>query len=387
VIVRPNTATSNRTQIILLFIVSVLLWFSLFIYLPTLPTLLNDKMGSLTSVGLVLAMYGLVQLVFRIPIGLFSDITGNIKIFIIFGFLFMGAGSLILGYGDSLGVLMTGRALTGLGAATWVLIVSVFTRLFPVKKIVSATALITIANGLGKALSTFMTGFLNEWGGDSTVFLAAAFASTVAVILILTIKIGKNKPKKFSFSDMSKLFKQQEIIISTIGHGVAMVGLWAITLSFLPVKAEMLGAGDVEIGLITSLHLAAFTLSNYINSRLGTKVTIRKRVFLAALIFSLGNALAVVAPSTFWLFIIGIISGLGFGILQSTFIGLSILKVDISQRSTALGFHQSLYSLGIFIGPWIGGVLADYFGINVMFGIISCFCLIGLLAVSRMIKD
>ena len=383
----PNTAFSNRTQIILIFIVSVLLWFSLFIYLPTLPTLLHDKMGSLSSVGLVLSMYGLVQLIFRIPLGLFSDITGHIKILIIFGFLFMAVGSLILGYGNSLWVLMAGRALTGIGAATWVLLVSVFTRLFPVKKIVSATALVTIANGLGKALSTFMTGFLNEWGGASVVFLAAAFASTTAVILLLTIKIEEFTPKKFSFIEMSELFKRRELIISTIGHGVAMVGLWAITLSFLSVKAKMLGAGDVEIGLIISLHLAAFTLSNYINSRLGTEVTIKKRVFLAALVFFLGNALAVPASTTFWLFIIGIISGLGFGILQSSFIGLSILKVDINQRSTALGFHQSLYSLGIFIGPWIGGVLADYFGINIMFGIISCLCLVGLLAVSKMIKD
>jgi MFS family permease len=282
---------------------------------------------------------------------------------------------------------MTGRALTGVGAATWVLLVSVFTRLFSVKRIVSATALITIANGAGKALSTFLTGFLNEWGGDSLVFIAAAAASITAVILIFFTKIENSRPKKFSFSDMSKLFKRREIVSATIGHSVAMVGLWAITLSFLPVKAEALGAGDVEIGLILSLHLAAFTLSNYVNSRLSSKVTIKKRVFLATLVFSLGNILAAIAPSTFWLYIIGIISGLGFGILQSTFIGLSILKVDISQRSTALGFHQSLYSLGIFIGPWIGGVLADNVGIDIMFGIISLFCLIGLLIVSKLIKD
>ena len=346
-------------------------------------------MGNLTTVGLILSMFGLVQLVFRIPLGLVSDISGNSKIFIIFGFLFMGAGSLILGYGDSLGILMIGRALTGFGAVIWVLIVSVFTRLFSIKKVVSATALITIANGAGKAISTFMTGFLNEWGwgGEKTVFFAAAIASIAAILLLLTIKIEKTKPMKFSLTELSNLFKKQEIIIATIGNGIGMMGLWAITLSFLPVKAEMLGAGDVQIGLITSLHLAAFTLSNYINSRLSREISIKKRVFSAALIFSLGNALAVIAPTVFWLFMIGIISGLGYGVLQSTFIGLSIMKVDISQRSTALGFHQSLYSLGIFIGPWLGGILADYFGINTMFGIISIFCLAGLLVVSKLIRD
>jgi len=163
--------------------------------------------------------------------------------------------------------------------------------------------------------------------------------------------------------------------------------VWAIPLSFLSVRAEELGAGDIETGLLLGLHLSTFTVSNIINSFIGWRVSTKKLVLFAILVFSLGNGIAALSVSFFWLLISGLLSGLGFGFLQSCFLGLSMRGVPPNQRATAMGVHQALYSLGIFIGPWIGGVLADRFGIPVMFGIVTGITLVLFLITARLIGD
>jgi len=378
---------TDRTKIIILFAASLLLWFSLFIYLPTLPLFLNRKTGSLAMVGMVLSMYGLAQLVFRMPVGLAADFTGRAKPLITGGFLAMGVGALLLYYSEALPVLMLARLLTGLGAATWVVLMSTFTALFPVKKIISATAILTIANGLGKMLSTYLSGFLNETCGDSMVFFLGAGAAFAAAFLLLFIVIEPRTPVAFSLQELGNLIFQRRLMVPTLGHGAAMLAVWAIPLSFLSVRAEELGAGDIETGLLLGLHLSAFTISNIINSFIGWRVSTKKLVLFAILVFSLGNGIAALSVSFFWLLISGLLSGFGFGFLQSCFLGLSMQGVHPNQRATAMGVHQALYSLGIFIGPWIGGVLADRFGIPVMFGIVTGITLVLFLITVWMIEE
>ena len=40
-----------------------------------------------------------------------------------------------------------------------------------------------------------------------------------------------------------------------------------------------------------------------------------------------------------------------------------------------MGIHQAVYAMGMFAGPWIGGMLSDALGIRAMFGIMAGFCL------------
>ena len=36
-----------------------------------------------------------------------------------------------------------------------------------------------------------------------------------------------------------------------------------------------------------------------------------------------------------------------------------------------MGIHQAVYALGMFAGPWIGGILSDALGIRAMFAIMA----------------
>lgn len=67
--------------------VSFIFWFSHFIYIPILSPYIEFKGGQYAFIGLVLGSYGLMQFLFRLPMGVFSDLVKVRKPFIIFGML------------------------------------------------------------------------------------------------------------------------------------------------------------------------------------------------------------------------------------------------------------------------------------------------------------
>ena len=95
------------------------------------------------------------------------------------------------------------------------------------------------------------------------------------------------------------------------------------------------------------------------------------------LLFSAGGLfIASRADSLGWVFAAQAFIGSAMGITYPCLAGMSILNVEENERSTAMGLHQAVYSIGMFSGPWIGGILADRFGIQPMFLIIAFSCLI-----------
>jgi MFS family permease len=70
------------------------------------------------------------------------------------------------------------------------------------------------------------------------------------------------------------------------------------------------------------------------------------------------------APSAPFLFGGTMCMGFAFGVVYPILMGMSIQAVDVTERTTAMGIHQSLYAIGMFTGPWVSGMLADRIGIR-----------------------
>ena len=74
-----------KQQKVLLYLAICLMWFSIYVYVPTLSTYCEKMGASYTLVGTVLSSYGFVQMLCRLPIGILSDITKKKKIFYALG--------------------------------------------------------------------------------------------------------------------------------------------------------------------------------------------------------------------------------------------------------------------------------------------------------------
>jgi DHA1 family multidrug resistance protein-like MFS transporter len=370
--------SENRSSIILFLTVTFLFWTALYLYVPTLPTYIKTKTISLSMVGLVLSMYGLWMAIIRLPIGVIVDSLGWGKPPIILGLFFAAAGAFIMGKGNALGTLAFGRALTGLSAGTWVLLIGVFSTFFDFEKAIFAISMLTFSSSFGRMVATSLTGFLNQIGGYSLSFFLAASIGILAIILVLFINVKKRQPKKASPKSIAFLLTRQDVLLPSIINIVVHYGDWSVTFGFLPILAQQLGASDVIKSMLISVNIAAITAANLLNTFILKRIKHGYLLTSGAFLFFVGIMLIAFAPSVSYLFTGTVCMGFAFGIVYPILMGMSIQKVDRSERTTATGIHQSFYAIGMFTGPWLSGIIADRLGIRPMFMITACFYFIAI---------
>jgi MFS family permease len=295
------------------------------------------------------------------------------------GFLLSALGALFISGGGTVGTLTFGRALTGASTATWVPVMVVFAAFFPAEKTVFATSLLAVASSLGQVIATGSTGFLNELGGYPLAFYVGAGLAVIATVIIASTRlpaVDRSHTSQVSWRSILSIFGRPDVLLPSFASAVCQFGVWAIVFAFLPLLARQLGAGAIAVGLLMTVNLVSNTAANLFLTLLGNKGGERPFLYGSIMLFALGAMLAAFSPSVPWLFAATALMGIANGTFYPILLGLSIARVDLPHRSTAMGIHQAVYALGMFAGPWIGGILADAFGMRPMFGMMAGFCLV-----------
>ena len=351
-------------------------WVSLYLYYPTLSVYVQTKTSDLARVGTVLAMYGFGQMAVRIPLGMISDWFTRKKPLILAGFLLSGIGALIMANAGGYAALLIGRAVTSLSASFWVVLVVVFSRLFPPEEAVRATATLTLVNTLGRLVGTGLTGWLNDAGGYTLAFYVAVGISVLAAVLMLP---GKERTSSYlspSMTTLKNLLKRQDIMVPSWLSVISQYMVYASTFGFIPILAARFGASNVMLSMLMVMNLVIVIIGNLLVTRLVSRFPASLLIVSSFIALSLGLVLAGLAQSLTMIFIAQALIGASNGINYPTLMGLSIEQVDLSERSTAMGIHQSVYAIGMFAGPWLSGILADFSGIGTMFIVTGIVCLL-----------
>ena len=372
---RPAGTSNRKLKIASYMAVVFLFWVSLFIYVPTLPTYVQSKVDNLAVVGVVLAMYGLWQAVLRLPVGIIADWWGRRKPFIVAGLVFSGLGAWLMAIAGDAVELGAGRAMIGVAAAAWVPLVAGFSSLFPAHQAVRATAILTVVFSAGRVVATSMTGFLNEWGGYSPAFYAAAGAAALAVIILLPTREQRRPAKRPSVQGIGRLITRKDVLLPSLLAAINLYVDWTTAYGFSPILVKQLGGSDIAQSMLVTLHITATIVGNLGTTLLVNRLDARRLVLLGFGLSTSGLALAAYAPALAALFVAHILLGLAYGVSYPVLMGLSIQYVDDSERTTAMGLHQAVYAIGIFAGPWISGLLANAFGIQPMYAITAVGCL------------
>ncbi|MGE5224462.1 MAG: MFS transporter [Omnitrophica WOR_2 bacterium] len=367
--IQLRAGTQSKAIILIYVLVSFFYWVGLYLYVPTLPLYVQARTNNLTAVGVVLSMYGLWQLIIRLPLGIAVDWAGWKKPFLAGGIALVGVGAWIMGSASSESGLIVGRAVTGLAAGAWVPLTVVFSGLFDRREILRATALLTLISTLARLVATSATGFLNNLGGYSLAFHLSAFVSALAVLIVLFVPEQPLPVRKPQGMKTLALLVRRDVLLPALLNAICQYGDWAATFSFVPILARQFGAGDITISWMLSANIGLVLLGNLVVTSVVNRIGYPKLVIAGFLLIAAGILGAALTKSMPYLFLAQFSIGLASGALYPVLMGLSIRSVGEPERTTAMGLHQSVYALGMFGGPWLSGILAASIGIQPMFAI------------------
>ena len=345
----------------------------LFLVLPVFALEASKYPGGndAAMVGLAMGLYGLTQAVFQLPLGMASDRWGRKRI-IVGGLAVFAIGSLVAALADSLTGLMVGRALQGAGAvsAAVTALISDLTRDSVRTK---AMAMVGGSIGLMFALALVLSPLLAAWVGLSGIFgLTFALALAGIAVVLWVVPVEPVQQSNAPRGRPVELLQHKDLLRLNAGvfilHTVQMA-MW------VAVPALLVSAGLAKDGH-WKLYLPAVVLSFVAMGGLFSME--RKGKLRAALLGAIGLVLVVQiglgavaqASSQPPLALMGALMFLffvGFNVLEASQPSLVSRMAPAHLRGAALGAYNTLQSLGLFAGGFLGGVLAKWGGMPALF--------------------
>ena len=333
-------------------------------------------------VGLALGMYGLTQAVFQLPLGLASDRFGRKKVIIV-GLLVFALGSLVAALADSLMGLVWGRALQGAGAVS-AAVTALLADLTRDSVRTKAMAMVGGSIALMFSLALVLSPLLAGWVGLSGIFwitLALTLAGMAAVLWVVPPEpLQHTAMPRGRFAD---LLAYPDLLRLNAGvfvlHTVQMA-MWVAVPTLL-----------VQAGLVKTAHwqvyLPAVLLSFAALGRLlamERKGQLRSALLLAIVLVLLVQAglgaltLAGDAPSLWLLGAAMLVFFIGFNMLEATQPSLVSRMAPDRLRGAALGAYNTLQSLGLFAGGFLGGWLSRHGSLTGVFAATALLCVVWL---------
>lgn len=373
-----TAASQNRLKIVLVIVSVAFFWTSLYFYVPTLSIYAQTKTRDLALVGTIVSMYGLWQGLLRLPLGITADWVGRRKIFILIGILLSALGAWVMGSAAGPVGLLVGRSITGLAAAAWVPFIVLFSSLYPPQETVRATAILSIVNSVGCMLGSSLNGLLIHLGGYTLPFNLSIAAAAVALVTLVPVAEPAFPQRRPSPRSILTLITRRDVYLPAFLSALTQYISWATTFGFLPILAKNLGATADLNSLLVIINLGLSMVGSLVTTAIVRRIGNLGLIYLSFPVIAAGIVAAALAQSLAVVVLAQVLIGLGYGVGYPIFMGMSIEKVDPAERATAMGLHQAVYSIGMFTGPWLSGILANSIGIQPMFaGTAAAFLVVG----------
>jgi MFS family permease len=362
-----------RTRKALLCAITVFFWFTQYVYVPFLTPYLLALSMTATMAGLIVGAYGVTQLVLRIPLGITVDMVGNHKLFILGGTFLAGLSSLGMIISPSPVLLCVANGLSGVASSTWISFTVLYPAYYRKSEGTKAIGMINLFANMGR-LAAFMTGgvFVGRIGIRG-LFVTSFASGMIACVLALFIRQQREVTRfNISIPGLVRVMKNGPLLFSSITSALAFLVLFATVYSFTTSTAKNLGATGLDLSFFAMLSsAAAMTGSYFVGTRFANKVREAHMLLVAFLLLGAYCVGIALSHSVTPFYPLHVISGLANGVLSSSLMAHAIRYVDEDKRSTAMGFYQSVYCLGITLGPILMGFLVDHTSAQTSFILIA----------------
>ncbi|WP_185150880.1 MFS transporter [Peribacillus simplex] len=347
-------------------------WFAFYIYAPVFGIYLQSIGFTFSAIGIIFGSYGITQILLRFPLGVLSDFLQNIrKLLLVAGFIAALLSNLILVYFDSFFYVLTARLLVGITASMWVMATVLYSQYFTADQASKAMGIIQFITVATQFISMAISGWLVHQLGWDFPFWVGAAASILGIYFALNIREVKHNPISMSEKPLDYLKKTIKIpqlkmltLLSLIAHAVLFITIFG----FSPMYAAELGMKEQSLMLLTSAFFIphSFASLSFVFFRLDRH---QSKIVLVICFFLLACSLIAIpyTESIFHFNLMHILIGLFLGFIFPILLGEVIHVSPTEYKMSAMGFFQSFYAIGIFLGPLIAGVITEKSSLGTVF--------------------
>ena len=361
---RPSPQTAALLVTALAFHVDMLLYYLL---VPLLPRYARELDLNPMKVGILFGSYAVALLLATFPVAILTDRYGR-RAPMLWGLAGLAATTLVFAMSKQYWLLVLARFLQGAaGAATWLPGMALLADHFPSESRGRAMGTAFAAANLGVLIGPPLSGLLDQHAGPAApfVFGTALVALDAAGRAFLLPEVEVERGPRLPFRQLLA----NPVIRLFAGAMALGSGLWALLESTLPLDMDQrLGLNASWIGLCFAASALAHTFTSPLMGRLSDRIGRVKVLRMGLVLATLLLPLPVLLPRT-WRVVLAM---MGLGSTASFIMSpCSPAVADQVERQGSSSFASAFsilnlaYSVGLMIGPLVGGVLVQGLGLPV----------------------
>ncbi|MFJ8246825.1 MFS transporter [Peribacillus asahii] len=335
---------------------------------PVMPSFMDIMHLSGKTMGYLVAVFAVAQLLMSPLAGRFVDRYGRKKIIII-GLLLFGVSELIFGLGTNVWVLYLSRVLGGISAAFIMPGVTAYVAdITSVQERPKAMGYLSAAISTGFIIGPGIGGFIAEYGIRFPFFFAAAIAFLACISSIFILKepltkeqlaeISANTKQTNFISDLKRSLNPLYFIAFIIVFVLAF-GLSAYETIFSLFSDHKFGYTPKDIAaIITISSIFGVIVQIFMFGKIVDILGEKKLIQLCLIIGAILAVASTVISSFLAVLVVTCFIFLAFDLLRpalTTFLS----KAAGKEQGFVAGMNSTYTSLGNIVGPAMGGILFD----------------------------
>jgi DHA1 family tetracycline resistance protein-like MFS transporter len=341
------------------------------IVMPVLPFYAEspDFRASPRMIGLLIASYSVMQLIFSPILGRLSDKHGRRPV-LLYSIIGTGIGFLVLGLANTLWLLFLGRILDGISGGNISTAQAYIADITTKEDRAKGMGLVGAAFGLGFIFGPAIGGILSRWGIHVPFLFAAALAFANAILLYFTLPetVTPDHPARVSaaggrgFRQLVDSLKEHRLGLVLIIYFLFIVAFSIMTTAFALYTMFRFGFDAHQNGyLFAYVGLIAVIIQGGLIGRLVKRFGEMPLVIVGALAFA-GSLFAVPFVGPTFGGLPGLLLGGGIFSLGNSLSGPALTSLASKlarpdQQGTVLGVTQSAGSLARAVGPSLTALL------------------------------
>lgn len=359
----------------ILIISVVFFWFAQYVYIPFQTPYLTSIHVSSQFIGIVVGTYGISQMILRLPVGVLADSQNRHKQFIIIGCLSSGMASVfrtVLNNGTGF---LIGNLFSGLASAMWISFMVLYMSFYSSSQQQKATSQIILANNLGMLLGFITSTCLYDVVGMRVICILSIIAGMISALFSLSLSKGQDIQNPPQIGYLLKVCKQKQLIIfsllALVQQGVQM----STTMSFTNQIMKDLGGSTLIIGVSSIIYmLSAVLFARFASTDFCLKIGPQRCIPCIFITTALYCILVPQCIEIYYICILQILPGMSTGILFSYLTSEAMKFVPIEKKSTAMGFFQAVYALGMTLFPMICGQILGFYSMSYAYYFLAIIC-------------